>query len=104
VLRSLCIRALDSALLFHNTDGSIVIVDYKTDTLTDAAGSLAQRAAHYAPQLQAYASAARGSNGVARPVLVFLDGVGAGGVTVPVPLLVAEGATIPASAAASSEL
>ena len=66
-------------LLFRDADGSLVIVDYKTDTVTDA-DALAQRAAHYAPQLRAYARALQAATGdAARMVLIFLDGSGAAG-------------------------
>ncbi|GAA1510961.1 ATP-dependent exoDNAse (exonuclease V) beta subunit [Agromyces terreus] len=74
-------------LLFRDADGSLVIVDYKTDAVTDAA-ALADRSRHYAPQLDAYVRALHAATGeTARAELVFLDaGGGAGkGVRVGVP-------------------
>ncbi|MEV1129287.1 UvrD-helicase domain-containing protein [Agromyces sp. NPDC049794] len=72
-------------LLFRDVDGSLVIVDYKTDAVSDAA-ALAERAAHYAPQLQAYVRALEAATDErARAMLVFLDGGGAAGRVVGVP-------------------
>ena len=45
-------------LVYRQEDGRLVIADYKTDGLTDAA-AIAERAAHYAPQLSAYRAAVR---------------------------------------------
>ncbi|MCG7417478.1 MULTISPECIES: UvrD-helicase domain-containing protein [Microbacterium] len=73
-------------LLFRDADGALVIVDYKTDKVTDAA-SLASRAGHYAPQLQAYARMLEAATGErARAELVFLDSGGDAGRVVPVPV------------------
>jgi ATP-dependent exoDNAse (exonuclease V) beta subunit len=41
-------------LVYREEDGSLVIVDYKTDDVPDAA--VPSRVAYYAPQLRAYAS------------------------------------------------
>ncbi|WP_353807674.1 UvrD-helicase domain-containing protein [Agromyces sp. SYSU T00194] len=79
-------------LLFRDADGSLVIVDYKTDTVTDATDSLAQRAAHYAPQLHAYIRALEAATGeLARAQLVFLDGSGSAGLVIPVEALTTTG-------------
>lgn len=73
-------------LLFRDADGALVIVDYKTDTATDAE-ALAARAGHYAPQLQAYARMLEAATGErARAELVFLDSGGVAGRVVPVPV------------------
>ncbi len=73
-------------LLFRDADGRLVIVDYKTDTVTDAE-TLASRAGHYAPQLQAYARMLEAATGErARAELVFLDSGGVEGRVVPVPV------------------
>jgi ATP-dependent helicase/nuclease subunit A len=71
-------------LLFRDADGSLVIVDYKTDTVTDAA-ALVDRATHYKPQLDAYVRALEAATGErARAELVFLDASGVPARVVPV--------------------
>ena len=40
---------------FRNPDGTVTVVDFKTDAVTE--GTVAERAAEYAPQLEAYAGA-----------------------------------------------
>lgn len=72
-------------LLFREGDGSLVIVDYKTDEIPDAA-ALTARAVHYAPQLQEYARMLEVATGErARAELVFLRSDGEPGRVVPVP-------------------
>lgn len=39
-------------LIYRGDDGSLVVIDYKTDAVP--AGALSARAAYYRPQLQAY--------------------------------------------------
>ena len=58
-------------LIYREDDGSLVIVDYKTDDVPEAA--IPSRVAYYAPQLRAYASIVGTTTGepVAQPVLVF---------------------------------
>ncbi len=58
-------------LIYREDDGSLVVVDYKTDDAPDAA--LPDRVAYYAPQVTAYASMLSAATGaaVAPPVLVF---------------------------------
>ena len=59
-------------LIYREDDGSLVIVDYKTDDIPDAA--IPARTAYYQPQLDAYrrmlSDAVEGT--VADPTLVFL--------------------------------
>lgn len=58
-------------LIFEDDDGTLVIVDYKTDAIP--AGALDTRVAYYQPQLQAYATCLQDATG--RPVrceLLFL--------------------------------
>jgi len=59
-------------LVYREDDGSLVIVDYKTDDAPDAA--LPARVAYYAPQLKAYQTILQSATGgpTAAPVLVFL--------------------------------
>ena len=72
-------------LLFRDADSSLVIVDYKTDAVTDAA-SLAERATHYKPQLDAYVRALEAATGErARAELVFLRSSGEPGRVVALP-------------------
>jgi ATP-dependent exoDNAse (exonuclease V) beta subunit len=59
-------------LIYREDDGSLIIVDYKTDAIPAAA--LDARVAYYAPQLEAYANVVPGSG---RPVLLFLAPTGA---------------------------
>ena len=72
-------------LVFRSADGDLVIVDYKTDFVRDAA-ALSDRATHYAPQLQAYVRALESATGEsARAYLVFLNEAGQAGQIVAVP-------------------
>jgi ATP-dependent helicase/nuclease subunit A len=59
-------------LIYREDDGSLIIVDYKTDAIP--ASALDARVAYYAPQLKAYAKVVPGSG---RPVLLFLAPTGA---------------------------
>lgn len=59
-------------LIYREDDGSLIIVDYKTDAIP--ASALGTRVAYYAPQLEAYANVVPGSG---RPVLLFLAPTGA---------------------------
>jgi len=63
-------------LVYREDDGSLVIVDYKTDAVPEAA--LDARVAVYRPQMQAYADALRQSTGarVDHAVLAFLHPAG----------------------------
>ena len=73
-------------LLFRDDDGSLVVVDYKTDAVSDGEG-FADRATHYGPQLRAYVSALEAATGErAKAELVFLDGSGGVGHVVDVPV------------------
>lgn len=66
-------------LLFRDADGSLVIVDYKTDTITDAS-ALAERTTYYKPQLDAYVRALEQATGErAGAQLVFLNASGEAG-------------------------
>lgn len=66
-------------LLFRDVDGSLVIVDYKTDTVAGA-DALEERAAYYGPQLRAYVRALEAATGErAQAQLVFLYGNGGPG-------------------------
>jgi ATP-dependent helicase/nuclease subunit A len=64
-------------LLYRQDDGSLVIVDYKTDAVPAAA--VPGRVAHYRPQMQAYALALSEALGepVRQAVLLFLHPQGA---------------------------
>jgi ATP-dependent exoDNAse (exonuclease V) beta subunit len=64
-------------LIYREDDGSLVIVDYKTDDAPDAA--LPSRVAYYAPQLNAYRSLVETATGqpTAPPMLVFARGAAA---------------------------
>jgi ATP-dependent helicase/nuclease subunit A len=63
-------------LMYREDDGSLVIVDYKTDAIP--AGALAPRIAYYAPQLRTYAETVRRSGAaVSGSVLLFLNPDGA---------------------------
>lgn len=63
-------------LIFREEDGTLVIVDYKTDSIPDAA--IPTRAVYYAPQILAYKRALAAATGESvRSVLAFLDGGGA---------------------------
>ena len=69
-------------LVFRDESGDLVIVDYKTDTIRDAA-TLAERATYYKPQLDAYVRALEAATGErARAELVFLNPAGEQGRTV----------------------
>ncbi|MBA3265066.1 MAG: PD-(D/E)XK nuclease family protein, partial [Nocardioidaceae bacterium] len=58
-------------LIYREDDGSLVVVDYKTDAVPAAA--LSARAAFYAPQIEAYTSALRdASQSAVRAQLLFL--------------------------------
>jgi ATP-dependent exoDNAse (exonuclease V) beta subunit len=58
-------------LLFRDDDGTVVIVDYKTDAVPAAA--LPARVEFYRPQVRAYRSAVHAATGAAtRAVLMFL--------------------------------
>ncbi|WBQ07842.1 UvrD-helicase domain-containing protein [Kribbella sp. CA-293567] len=54
-------------LIYREDDGTLIIVDYKTDTIPAAA--LGARIAHYAPQLHTYTDLLPNTG---RPVLLFL--------------------------------
>lgn len=54
-------------LIYREDDGTLIIVDYKTDAIPAAA--LETRVAHYAPQLQAYTDILPNTG---RPILLFL--------------------------------
>ena len=58
-------------LIYREDDGSLVIVDYKTDGAPDAA--LPARVGYYAPQLNAYQAIVQTVTGApaATPMLVF---------------------------------
>jgi ATP-dependent helicase/nuclease subunit A len=63
-------------LVYRDDDGSLVIVDYKTDAIPAAA--IGARTAYYAPQLAAYESAiteASGATVSARALFLHPDGV-----------------------------
>ena len=63
-------------LIYREDDGSLVIVDYKTDAVPPAA--LDSRVAYYAPQLRTYAGAvANAGVTVSGTTLLFLDPTGA---------------------------
>jgi ATP-dependent exoDNAse (exonuclease V) beta subunit len=54
-------------LIYREDDGTLIIIDYKTDAIPAAA--LDARVAHYAPQLQAYSDILPDTG---RPILLFL--------------------------------
>jgi ATP-dependent helicase/nuclease subunit A len=63
-------------LIYREDDGSLVIVDYKTDAIP--AGALESRTAYYAPQLRTYAGAVgRAGVTVSGTTLLFLNPAGA---------------------------
>lgn len=63
-------------LIYREDDGSLVIVDYKTDAVPDAA--LDSRVAYYAPQLRTYADAVgKAGATVSGSTLLFLNPTGA---------------------------
>jgi RecB family exonuclease len=68
-------------LVYREDDGSLVVVDYKTDAIP--AGALAARVAYYRPQIGGYATmlAAAGVT-VSSPSLLFLSPTGARAVPV----------------------
>ncbi len=73
-------------LVYREDDGSLVIVDYKTDDIPDEA--VAARSAYYAPQLRAYATLVGAASGgsLGKPNLVFArPGQAAMDVTMPLP-------------------
>lgn len=58
-------------LLYRDDDGTMVVVDYKTDAVRS--GAIATRVPYYRPQIEAYLRAIRDATGAeARGVLVFL--------------------------------
>lgn len=58
-------------LIFRDDDGTLVIVDYKTDAIP--AGAVDSRVAYYRPQLEAYARCVYDATGTpVRTVLLFL--------------------------------
>jgi ATP-dependent exoDNAse (exonuclease V) beta subunit len=59
-------------LIYREDDGTLIIVDYKTDAIPAAA--LDARVAYYAPQIQAYSNILPNTG---RPVLLFLAPTGA---------------------------
>jgi ATP-dependent exoDNAse (exonuclease V) beta subunit len=64
-------------LIYREDDGSLVIVDYKTDAIP--AGAVETRAADYRPQLDTYARAHQDAGAVRpRTRLLFLYPGGAG--------------------------
>jgi ATP-dependent exoDNAse (exonuclease V) beta subunit len=63
-------------LIYREDDGSLVIVDYKTDAIP--AGALEPRVAYYAPQLRTYAGAVNKAGvTVSGTTLLFLNPAGA---------------------------
>ncbi|GAB3297331.1 UvrD-helicase domain-containing protein [Epidermidibacterium keratini] len=64
-------------LIYREDDGSLVVVDYKTDTIPE--GALAARTAYYAPQVRAYRDVLQVATNaeVGNPVLVFAQETGA---------------------------
>ena len=59
-------------LVYEEDDGSLVIVDYKTDAIP--AEAVAARAHYYAPQIRAYVHGITSATGHdATPVLIFLN-------------------------------
>jgi ATP-dependent exoDNAse (exonuclease V) beta subunit len=63
-------------LIYRDDDGALVIVDYKTDAVPEAA--LDSRVAYYQPQLAAYREALVAATGAAvRTTLLFLHPAGA---------------------------
>jgi ATP-dependent exoDNAse (exonuclease V) beta subunit len=73
-------------LIYREDDGSLVIVDYKTDDAPDAA--LPARVGYYAPQLNAYRTIVETAIGgpTAAPVLVFARETSAASMQVSGPL------------------
>jgi ATP-dependent exoDNAse (exonuclease V) beta subunit len=69
-------------LIYREDDGTLVIVDYKTDSAPDAA--LPSRTEYYAPQLDAYRTIVQTATGEpgAAPILVFAREAAARSVTV----------------------
>jgi ATP-dependent helicase/nuclease subunit A len=62
-------------LIYRRPDGSLVVVDYKTDAVPDAA--IPSRVAYYAPQIRAYGQMVEAATGVQPDLrLVFLDASG----------------------------
>ncbi len=69
-------------LMYREDDGSLVVVDYKTDAVP--AGALPSRVAYYAPQLRTYADSVRRAGAqVSGAVLLFLNPAGASAHEVP---------------------
>ena len=63
-------------LVFREDDGTLVVVDYKTDAIPDAA--VAARTAYYGPQVRAYERATSTATATrVRSVLLFLNPEGA---------------------------
>ena len=63
-------------LLYREPDGSLVVVDYKTDAVPS--GGIPSRVTYYRPQIEAYLQAIRDATGKpARGVLLFLNPTGA---------------------------
>jgi ATP-dependent exoDNAse (exonuclease V) beta subunit len=68
-------------LVYREDDGSLVIVDYKTDAVPPAA--IPSRVAYYKPQMDAYREALRDATGaVGSATLLFLNPAGAVAVAV----------------------
>ncbi|HEY3004839.1 MAG TPA: PD-(D/E)XK nuclease family protein, partial [Kribbellaceae bacterium] len=69
-------------LMYREDDGSLVVVDYKTDAVP--AGALPSRIAYYAPQLRTYVDSVRRAGAqVSGAVLLFLNPAGASAHEVP---------------------
>jgi ATP-dependent exoDNAse (exonuclease V) beta subunit len=63
-------------LIYRDDDGSLVVVDYKTDAIPAAA--VTPRTVYYAPQIRAYEQALAAATGAPlRSVLLFLNPAGA---------------------------
>ena len=59
-------------LLYRDDDGSVVVIDYKTDAIP--AGAIPARVRYYRPQVDAYRRAVAAATGApVRPVLLFLN-------------------------------
>ena len=62
-------------LVYRDDDGSLVVVDYKTDDIPVEA--VPSRTAYYGPQMRAYQKVVHAATGTAiRPLLLFLDPTG----------------------------
>jgi ATP-dependent exoDNAse (exonuclease V) beta subunit len=68
-------------LIYRESDGTLVIVDYKTDAVP--AGAIPSRVAYYKPQMDAYRECLTASTGAAvSTTLLFLHPVAASAVRV----------------------